>query len=107
MTPPDLLIPEPPCLRDEPDVWAFLNTTGLQVTTATSIHPDLCGYCESAPAAVRVYGDPHPRDWMLWPLELEECCVVCAPWLVSRALAEQSDRSLGPIRVEVDAGVYT
>lgn len=75
------------------------------VVTAGDIDRAPCTWCQDVGAvtAIRVHGDPSPHSSTVRPVEMEDCCVGCAPSLVDRALAEQDPRSKHPIRIEVSA----
>lgn len=80
----------------------FLATVDVQITTATTITgPCVC--CDGDTAVLRVYGQPAPN--VLFPVECEEVCAECGPWIVSLALEQQDVLSRRPIQVEVQAGM--
>lgn len=76
----------------------FLTAPGLRITTAVTIAGP-CERCDEEPAVLRVYGEPHPE--FLHPVECEEVCAGCGPWVVSSALQQQVPWSDRPIQVEI------
>lgn len=78
----------------------FLTTVDVHITTATTITGP-CACCDEEPAVLRVYGQPAPS--VLFPVECEETCAGCGPWIVSLALEQQDVLARRPIQVEIQA----
>ena len=85
----------------EPGVlgWEFLCFPGVEVIDG-EIDRDPCRHCqtEDVVCTVRVIDDPAPE---YDPIQVPECCGLCALGLVERAVGEQDPRSRTPIRVEI------
>lgn len=84
-----------------PDLLERLQRAGTTITTATTITPDPCTWCDTGTTTIRITADP--ADTVSSPLEQTECCAGCAPWLLTRALCEQADECARPIQIEVQA----
>lgn len=83
---------------------SYLDNASLDIHTIPGPVGD-CSACRQAPAILRVTGQP--AFDINYPIECEEGCVDCAPWLVSTALEQQTPSSARrPIVVEVAASVW-
>jgi hypothetical protein len=82
---------------------AALMQPGVRLVTAR-VEERQCEFCGDVGAltVVRVNGRPALDCRALHPVEMAESCGVCAPALIARALAEQSDTA-GDLVVEVAA----
>lgn len=76
----------------------FLNAHGIEITRAVTIAGP-CERCGEHPATLRVYGQPALDTEH--PVECEQVCRVCGPWVVSLALEQQDPCSSRPIQVEI------
>lgn len=78
----------------------FLNAHGIEITPAVTIAGP-CERCGEAPAVLRVYGQPALDTEH--PVECEQVCGTCGPWIVTLALEQQDPWSGRPIQVEIQA----